>query len=86
MENTTENKENITEKKVYDKPYVCNHKSNILFGKFKGLKHEVFLLPENRGYVQWLYSKRNDIKYDTTLNYIRQHLTVEELTPEIKKA
>lgn len=86
MENTTENKENITEKKVYDKPYVCNHNSNILFGKFKGQKHAVLLWPENRQYVQWLYSKRNEIKYDATLNYIRKNLTIEQLTPEIKNA
>lgn len=81
----SEQKTNEPIKKVYDTPYVCNDKSKILFGKFRGDTHDMLKKPENLNYVKWLYSKRTEFKYTATMDYITKNFTVEQLTIKPKK-
>jgi len=65
------NSPKMTSPKIYDKPYECNHQSNIFFGKYKGQPHSV--LASDVPYCEWILSL-DDGFGESTKVYIRKHV------------
>jgi hypothetical protein len=61
------------QKKQYDKPYVCNDNSKIIFGKYKGSKHEV--LKDDLKYCEWILSTEEDFAQPTKA-YIKKYIII----------
>ena len=58
-------------KKIYDKPYECNHDSIVFFGKYKGQKHSV--LNSDKAYCEWIMSTEASFG-ESTKAYIRKYI------------
>lgn len=58
-------------KQQYDTPFICNDKSIVHFGKYKGKKHEV--LKEDIPYCDWILSTEDDFAKETKV-YIKDHV------------
>jgi hypothetical protein len=48
--------------------FICQDKTLITFGKFKGQPHSVLLEPDNRNYCKWLLSLEDF--GESTKNYL----------------
>jgi len=60
-------------KTEYDTPYICNDKSLLHFGKYKGKTHKV--LKDDKSYCEWILSTEDDFAKETKV-YIKDHVFV----------
>ncbi len=58
-------------KQQYETPYICNDKSILHFGKYKGKNHEV--LKANKPYCEWILSTEDDFAKETKI-YIKENV------------
>ena len=58
-------------KQQYETPYICNDKSILHFGKYKGKNHEV--LKDDIEYGKWILSTEEDFAKPTK-EYIKKYI------------